>query len=278
MLFPHSFRHSLHLAPRHFNGTRILAIGYIPHKEEVMDRTFDTFNYSLILSGTGFYGRKGGIMPLAPPCVITQQPGIPVRYGPAPFKHWEELYFIFEAGSLKTLADKGLLGKESWMWPIRNIEAVRRALRELKAAMDSAGSHPGDYDRIDLLVERVLMETLLPGRSKGDPESLAVADAIRTIHASPAALCDFVKIAREHGLSYSTFQRRWKNFYKDSPGQYQLNFRISTSCRLLTETSLPILEIARQTGFEDPAYFSRLFHARIGAAPSDYRELHKEKS
>lgn len=173
------------------------------------------------------------------------------------------------------MTTKGLIGAEPWMWPIRNIQSVRRALRELKAAIDSAGSAPGDYDRLDLLVERVLMETLLPGDGTGDPGSMAVAKAIRMIQASPAIPCDFVGIASEHGLSYSTFQRRWKMFYLDSPGQYQLNFRISSSCRLLAESILRIVEVAQLAGFEDPAYFSRLFHQRIGMTPSEYRENHK---
>jgi AraC-like DNA-binding protein len=274
MLFTAPFSRSYHLAPRRFHGAKVQAIGYLPEKTDGIDHLFTTFNYSLILSGAGFYEREGVPVPLAVPCVITQLPGIHARYGPAPRQTWEELYFIFQAESLEALTSKGLVGDEAWMWPIQNVEAVRRAARELKAVIDSSSSAPGDNDRLDLLVERVLMETLLPGWGAGDPGSQAVAHAVRTILASPDGRCHFAEIARDHGLSYSTFQRNWRRFYSETPGEYQLNARISKSCRLLAESPRRILEIAEVTGFDDPAYFSRLFHKRIGMSPSQYRRFH----
>ena len=274
MLFPHSFTCSCHLAPRRFRGAKVQAVGYLPQKTGWIDRRFGSFNYSLILSGAGFYERNGVPVPLAVPCVITQLPDLPVRYGPARAQTWEELYFIFSAESLAPLMAKGLIGAEAWMWPISNVDAVRRAIRELKVAIDSSFNAPGDYDRIDHLVERVLMETLLPGWGGGDPGSLAVVCAVRTILASPDGSCRFEEIARDHGLSYSTFQRNWKRFYSESPGQYQINARISASCRLLAESTSRIVDIAEVTGFDDPAYFSRLFHRRIGMSPSEYRHFH----
>lgn len=39
----------------------------------------------------------------------------------------------------------------------------------------------------------------------------------------------------------------------------------------LIATSLPIAAIAHELGFEDAAYFSRLFHAKIGTSPRQYR-------
>ena len=41
--------------------------------------------------------------------------------------------------------------------------------------------------------------------------------------------------------------------------------------RRLVGSSLPIGAIARELGFEDAAYFSRLFHARSGMSPQQYR-------
>jgi AraC-like DNA-binding protein len=41
--------------------------------------------------------------------------------------------------------------------------------------------------------------------------------------------------------------------------------------RLLAYSSVPVSEIAHQLGFDDPAYFSRLFAKRCGQSPSAYR-------
>lgn len=47
--------------------------------------------------------------------------------------------------------------------------------------------------------------------------------------------------------------------------------RIGEAKRLLETTDLKILSIADMTGFSDPRYFSRVFHAWEGCRPKDYR-------
>jgi AraC family transcriptional regulator, transcriptional activator of pobA len=41
--------------------------------------------------------------------------------------------------------------------------------------------------------------------------------------------------------------------------------------RLLAYTAAPVVEVARDLGFEDPSYFSRFFAAAPVHAPQDYR-------
>lgn len=41
--------------------------------------------------------------------------------------------------------------------------------------------------------------------------------------------------------------------------------------RLLSYTQAPVADVARDLGFDDPAYFSRFFARRDGHAPQEYR-------
>ena len=56
-----------------------------------------------------------------------------------------------------------------------------------------------------------------------------------------------------------------------SPLQLIQECRIRQAKQALLETALPIGAIALQLGFDDPAYFSRLFHVKTGLSPMQYR-------
>ena len=58
-----------------------------------------------------------------------------------------------------------------------------------------------------------------------------------------------------------------------SPMQYLKNLRIKTAQELLRFTSLPIYEVAAQTGYTDSLYFSRCFKQKIGISPTQYRAI-----
>lgn len=46
-----------------------------------------------------------------------------------------------------------------------------------------------------------------------------------------------------------------------SPKDYLLGIRLGRAKELLVATELPVAAVARRVGYEDPAYFSRLFTA-----------------
>ncbi len=55
-----------------------------------------------------------------------------------------------------------------------------------------------------------------------------------------------------------------------------LERRLLEAKRLLRFTIRPVEDIGRETGFEDPAYFSRFFRRRMGSSPTDWRRQHSE--
>lgn len=73
------------------------------------------------------------------------------------------------------------------------------------------------------------------------------------------------------GLSYVHICRLFKKAYGLSPGQYVRSYRIERARLLLQDTSLRIDHISEACGFESPAYFSKVFRAKIGMTPSEYR-------
>ena len=56
-----------------------------------------------------------------------------------------------------------------------------------------------------------------------------------------------------------------------SPTEYQQSIRINEAKFLLEQGRMSVQEVARSVGIEDQYYFSRLFKARTGIAPSLWR-------
>ena len=54
--------------------------------------------------------------------------------------------------------------------------------------------------------------------------------------------------------------------------QYVLDRRIARAKELLLSSDRKIYEIAQETGFEDPGYFSYCFKQRCGVTPKNFRQ------
>ncbi len=72
-------------------------------------------------------------------------------------------------------------------------------------------------------------------------------------------------------LSESTFKRRFKEVYRDTPARYIKNKRLERARKLLDVDTMSISEIAFNTGFNDVAHFSRSFKSVFGSSPRAYR-------
>lgn len=79
------------------------------------------------------------------------------------------------------------------------------------------------------------------------------------------------EIALLTGSSESTFKRKFKAYYKETPARYFKLKKLERAARLLKTTNLPINSIAWDCGFESPAHFSTSFAKQYGRAPKQYR-------
>lgn len=80
------------------------------------------------------------------------------------------------------------------------------------------------------------------------------------------------QLAKLCNLSLTSFKRKFKSIYGDSPTHYINRRRLEKAKKLLKDSDLNISEIAYMTGFQDPLYFSRLFKNKMGVTPSHFRK------
>jgi transcriptional regulator GlxA family with amidase domain len=77
--------------------------------------------------------------------------------------------------------------------------------------------------------------------------------------------------ARISGIPERTFKRRFKNATGHAPIDYVQRLRVEEAKRRLERTQAPVDEISWKVGYEDPAFFRRLFKRITGVTAGSYR-------
>ncbi len=91
-------------------------------------------------------------------------------------------------------------------------------------------------------------------------QQITIRDTARELCISPDYLTKLFKI--ETGQSFA---------------QWVIEQKLAFARRVLaTTTEMPVSEVARCIGYEDSRYFSRLFKAKTGATPTDYRYINQQ--
>ncbi|KAB2909708.1 MAG: helix-turn-helix domain-containing protein [Kofleriaceae bacterium] len=106
-------------------------------------------------------------------------------------------------------------------------------------------------------------------RDHGDGEIAGAQDWLGR-HYAVASPVDAM-IARSR-LAERTFKRRFTSATGLSPIEYVQRLRIEDAKRRLERTDAPIEEISWRVGYEDAAFFRRLFKRITGMAPAAYRK------
>lgn len=109
---------------------------------------------------------------------------------------------------------------------------------------------------------------LVPPRGHGDA---IVAEAQAWISANLASPAPVESMAHHSGMSPRHFNRRFLEATGHLPIRYVQMLRIDEARRQLEQTRQPVDDIAWQVGYEEPAFFRRLFRRLVGLSPGAYR-------
>jgi AraC-like DNA-binding protein len=229
--------------------------------------------------------------------ILSSAPGMRGDPGPAVVPAGAQLPVLFDlegGGSERAHVVCGFLGCDSRPFnpliealpPILHIRSGGTAhsswLKEFTrfAVMEANEKRMGGNTILSKLGELMFAELVrryvesLPAESLGWLGGLRdryIGRALNRMHAEPTRAWTLQELAKEAGLSRSSFAERFAGYVGIPPMQYLQKWRLQIAASRLVD-GVSIATIAADVGYESEAAFSRAFKRVIGQSPADWRD------
>jgi AraC family transcriptional regulator of arabinose operon len=234
------------------------------------------YHLHVILSGKGSLTVGGTTYNLHMGQMFITKPGEVSIYGPDDEEPWSYCWMSYDGNNAKTYTEsagfkEGIYNQDCCIDPREFYNLVQKILGQ---------------PELTLANELIRLSALLEYLSLAIESNYKLAQVVRHPHEYAPDVyvshaIDFIvnnyatikvnDIARYIGINRSYLTNIFKKKMKISPQEYLLQYRMHQGCKLLLETNLPIQEVARRIGYDNPLTFSKMFKHIYGVSPSNYR-------
>ncbi|HEU5068856.1 MAG TPA: AraC family transcriptional regulator [Verrucomicrobiae bacterium] len=206
-------------------------------------------------------------------------PGVWHSYAPDPATGWTEHWIGFNGNLARHLVRNGFFTTGR---PVLRSGTEAKMLSLFSDIMASVRANaPALQQQLAGTTLQILARLYSVQQSKftgEDPGQRIIHRAMERLRASLEQPIDMTELAAELNVSYRWFRRAFTHHTGLSPHHYLLDIRLACARDLLSQSSLSLKEIALRIGFEDPQYFSRIFHKKVGLTPGTWRERAQSKA
>ena len=222
-----------------------------------------------VQSGFGFMNLDRTVFLLRPGTIVLTRPGEHITFTGLTdvafpgFEFSEETSLLMRKNAPAFASGRNILTVAADVFD-RIVELAEESLAEQNR--NSPGFQLAVLEKL-LAAERLVY---LHGRDPADVEG-KIALSLQFITENYPRDITLKDLAGLTKMSVSYYRKTFRRLLDISPIDCLLDYRLRQAASLLSETSLPIGEIAMKTGFNDPNYFSRLFSARTGRSPRSCR-------
>jgi AraC-like DNA-binding protein len=230
------------------------------------------FNYCV--RGAGWCELGGRRHVVRPGDLMVVPPYAPHAYGSSLPRPWTIYWFHAVGEQVEPLLGELGVGLAEPVVPLGHDPRLVAMFQELQSVLED------DYAFAQLLYASELLGHLigvmLRLRRTHDSQApdanqrvLATIQHMKQHLDAPLEVAQLASLAR---LSVSHYVALFRRLTRSSPKAHFSRLRLYRAARLLLTTSDSVSAIARQTGYQDPLYFSRVFRRVHGVSPSEYRQ------
>jgi AraC-like DNA-binding protein len=236
-------------------------------------RVLPDFTLVYISGGRGNFESAGNIcLPIESGSVFLLFPGVWHRYQPDDKTGWHEFWIGFDGEIARNWQKNKFISSSQ---PVIKINSEDTVLATFSRIIQAVRANRPALQQILVGAAANLMGLIYSAQQTPQlaehSASNVIEQAIGRMETDSGVALDMEKLSQDFGVSYSWFRSAFASHTGLAPHQYLLEMRLLRARNLLVQSKISIKEIARQTGFQDEHYFSRLFRQKMKITPSQWR-------
>ncbi|MBS0632481.1 MAG: AraC family transcriptional regulator [Verrucomicrobia bacterium] len=238
-------------------------------------RRLDELQIHFITRGGGVFesNEEGGpSQRVAPGGAFVLFPQVWHRYAPQAETGWFEYWIGLKGDHVERLLQKKLFRPDHPVFTPADSSALLRLFTEVVACLRH---HSVGTSRTLGSVALQILAELQTGAAPAAPAEKHTDHVIREaklmLDQHLEQEVDLELMAKKLNVGYHWLRRAFKQETGQSLHQYRLQNRLNRAKLLLKSSDATVEQIALQTGFTDPYYFSSIFKQKTGSTPSGWR-------
>jgi AraC-like DNA-binding protein len=237
-------------------------------------RRLSNYQILYITKGRGVFETEGvGLKEIAEGDIFILFPGTWHRFTPDRATGWDEYWVEFNGEIIKHFRTNEFLNPENPVLKVGiHLEIAENYLKIINLIKDEK---PGFQYVVSGILIQILGQIFAAKKYhvfEGKIIENQIIQAKLMLLDNLTTAISQEEIARQIGMGYSIYRKKFKEYTGVSPAQYVINLKINKAMDLLITSKLPLKEIANVLGFYSTDYFYRMFKLKTGVTPSDFRE------
>lgn len=237
-------------------------------------RVLGSYALVCLTAGGGYYRDVNGVFhDVKTGNAIVIFPEIAHRYGPRRGEAWSEIYAVFDGALFDQLRKSTFLDDR---FPILNMPAAfaeqLQDLLEMPRPL-SAAQRLEEIGRFLELLGKLYRANEAKPTFEAAPAERWLPLARRALEANLERPVDWENLARQCGMSYESFRKKFRAATGIAPSRYRDECRIQAACNMLIQhPQLTLRQVAHSLGFYDEFAFSKRFKQVKNCPPREFRK------